>query len=169
MKASRSPAAVRHAFENAGLRIPIADIMPLRQLTPAILKSVKYAQIAASGDRRSRCTVGQIERGVGIAGERAGSLSSQAGRDQVQPRADSTMAPPHNKSACRIRHPARCFKNHQERRVNGQARFCATASSLKSSFISTINRPEGLPALQAEMSCASYQRSFLDQRSTSSA
>ncbi|MET3791884.1 plasmid partitioning protein RepB C-terminal domain-containing protein [Aquamicrobium terrae] len=48
MKASRSPAAVRHAFENASLRIPIADIMPLRQLTPAILKSVKYAQIAAS-------------------------------------------------------------------------------------------------------------------------
>lgn len=48
MKASRSPLAVRHAFENASLRIPIADIMPLRQLTPAILKSVKYAQIAAS-------------------------------------------------------------------------------------------------------------------------
>jgi hypothetical protein len=48
MKASHSPAAVRHAFENASLRIPIADIMPLRQLTPAILKSVKYAQIAAS-------------------------------------------------------------------------------------------------------------------------
>lgn len=48
MKASRNPAAVRHAFENASLRIPIADIMPLRQLTPAILKSVKYAQIAAS-------------------------------------------------------------------------------------------------------------------------
>lgn len=48
MKTSRSPVAVRHAFENASLRIPIADILPLRQLTPAILKSVKYAQIAAS-------------------------------------------------------------------------------------------------------------------------
>lgn len=48
MKASHSPASVRHAFENASLSIPIADILPLRQLTPAILKSVKYAQIAAS-------------------------------------------------------------------------------------------------------------------------
>lgn len=48
MKTSRSLVAVRHAFENASLRIPIADILPLRQLTPAVMKSVKYAQIAAS-------------------------------------------------------------------------------------------------------------------------
>ncbi|ENN89532.1 putative transcriptional regulator [Rhizobium freirei PRF 81] len=36
------------AFENMSLRIPIAEILPLKQLSPAALKSVKYGQIAAS-------------------------------------------------------------------------------------------------------------------------
>ena len=48
MKTSRNPSIVTLAFEEASLRIPIADILPLRALTPAVLKSVKYAQIAAS-------------------------------------------------------------------------------------------------------------------------
>lgn len=36
------------SFENTSLRIPIAEITPLKQLTPAAIKSVKYSQIAAS-------------------------------------------------------------------------------------------------------------------------
>ena len=36
------------AFEDATLRIPIADIVPLRETTATIRKSVKYGQIAAS-------------------------------------------------------------------------------------------------------------------------
>jgi hypothetical protein len=48
MKASLRPLAVHHAFEDASLRIAIADILPLRKLMPAVVKSVKYAQIAAS-------------------------------------------------------------------------------------------------------------------------
>jgi hypothetical protein len=37
-----------HAFENSTLRIPIADIVPLRELRPVIRKSQKYRQIASS-------------------------------------------------------------------------------------------------------------------------
>ena len=48
MSGSREGLPVSLAFEEASLRIPIADILPLRQITPAILRSVKYAQIAAS-------------------------------------------------------------------------------------------------------------------------
>ena len=48
MRTSHNTIEVERAFEEASLRIPIADIMPLKVLTPAILKSVKYAQIAAS-------------------------------------------------------------------------------------------------------------------------
>lgn len=48
MRTLRGAAAVGRAFEDASLRIPIADIIPLKFLTPAVLKSVKYAQIAAS-------------------------------------------------------------------------------------------------------------------------
>lgn len=36
------------AFEDATLRIPIADILPLREVPPTVRKSVKYGQIAAS-------------------------------------------------------------------------------------------------------------------------
>jgi ParB-like chromosome segregation protein Spo0J len=39
---------VKLAFETSSLRIALAEILPLRQLTPAIIKSVKYAQVAAS-------------------------------------------------------------------------------------------------------------------------
>ncbi|RWB73583.1 MULTISPECIES: plasmid partitioning protein RepB C-terminal domain-containing protein [unclassified Mesorhizobium] len=48
MRTLRGAATVQRAFEDASLRIPIADIMPLKMLTFAVLKSVKYAQIAAS-------------------------------------------------------------------------------------------------------------------------
>lgn len=48
MRTSRNLSSVKLAFEGASLRIPITDILPLRALTPAILKSVKYAQIASS-------------------------------------------------------------------------------------------------------------------------
>ncbi|RVD58141.1 MAG: chromosome partitioning protein ParB [Mesorhizobium sp.] len=48
MRTLRGATSVERAFEDASLRIPIADIMPLKVLTPAVLKSVKYAQIAAS-------------------------------------------------------------------------------------------------------------------------
>ena len=48
MRSFRGSSGVERAFEDASLRIPISDIMPLKVLTPAILKSVKYAQIAAS-------------------------------------------------------------------------------------------------------------------------
>ncbi|MBX4954739.1 plasmid partitioning protein RepB C-terminal domain-containing protein [Rhizobium lentis] len=36
------------SFEGTSLRIPITEILPLKQLTSSVLKSVKYAQIAAS-------------------------------------------------------------------------------------------------------------------------
>jgi hypothetical protein len=39
---------VKLAFEEASLRIPIEAIMPLRSVSAAVKKSVKYAQIAAS-------------------------------------------------------------------------------------------------------------------------
>ena len=40
--------SVARAFEDATLRIPIADITPLREVRPKVRKSVKYGQIAAS-------------------------------------------------------------------------------------------------------------------------
>jgi hypothetical protein len=40
--------SVKLGFEEASLRIPIANILPLRMVTPAVKKSVKYGQIAAS-------------------------------------------------------------------------------------------------------------------------
>jgi ParB-like chromosome segregation protein Spo0J len=48
MSASAKIALVKIAFEKASLRISIDEILPLRQLTPSVMKSVKYAQIAAS-------------------------------------------------------------------------------------------------------------------------
>lgn len=39
---------IRLAFESTSLRIPLADIEMLRAMTPAIRRSVKYGQIAAS-------------------------------------------------------------------------------------------------------------------------
>jgi hypothetical protein len=47
---------IRLAFESTSLRIPLADIEMLRAMTPAIRRSVKYGQIAAS-----ICEVGIIE------------------------------------------------------------------------------------------------------------
>jgi len=44
---SRKP-LVSLSFENTSLRIPIHEIVPLKQLSASTLKSVKYAQIAAS-------------------------------------------------------------------------------------------------------------------------
>lgn len=44
---SRKP-LVSLSFENTSLRIPIDEIVPLKQLSASTLKSVKYAQIAAS-------------------------------------------------------------------------------------------------------------------------
>ncbi|PYD48503.1 plasmid partitioning protein RepB C-terminal domain-containing protein [Novacetimonas pomaceti] len=46
MTAPRS--TVRIAFEQASIRIPIAEIGLLRDMTPAIRKTIKYGQIAAS-------------------------------------------------------------------------------------------------------------------------
>ncbi|TPI22528.1 plasmid partitioning protein RepB C-terminal domain-containing protein [Mesorhizobium sp. B4-1-1] len=48
MSTAAKTALVKIAFEKASLRISIDEILPLRQLTPSVLKSVKYAQIAAS-------------------------------------------------------------------------------------------------------------------------
>jgi hypothetical protein len=48
MSPARQTSAVKLAFETSSLRIALAEILPLRQLTPAIIKSVKYAQVAAS-------------------------------------------------------------------------------------------------------------------------
>lgn len=46
---ARSPGlSVRLAFEEASMRIPIDRIMPLRTVSAAVKKSVKYGQIAAS-------------------------------------------------------------------------------------------------------------------------
>lgn len=53
----RSPnRKIKLAFEQTSLRIPLADIELLRAITPAIKRSVKYGQIAASV-----CEVGIIE------------------------------------------------------------------------------------------------------------
>ncbi|WP_037148893.1 plasmid partitioning protein RepB C-terminal domain-containing protein [Rhizobium freirei] len=48
MKSPVFGSSIPLAFENMSLRIPIAEILPLKQLSPAALKSVKYGQIAAS-------------------------------------------------------------------------------------------------------------------------
>ncbi|MBY5565945.1 ParB N-terminal domain-containing protein [Rhizobium leguminosarum] len=61
MKSSVAASSVPLSFENMSLRIPIAEILPLKQLSSAALKSVKYAQIAASIDE-----VGIIEPPVVI-------------------------------------------------------------------------------------------------------
>ncbi|CAN5521023.1 plasmid partitioning protein RepB C-terminal domain-containing protein [soil metagenome] len=45
---SKSAEPVLLAFEQSTLRIPIGDILPLREVPPAVRKSVKYGQIAAS-------------------------------------------------------------------------------------------------------------------------
>lgn len=48
MKSSDHGSSIPLAFENMSMRIPIAEILPLKQLSPAAVKSVKYSQIAAS-------------------------------------------------------------------------------------------------------------------------
>ncbi|WP_085810977.1 plasmid partitioning protein RepB C-terminal domain-containing protein, partial [Sphingomonas sp. TZW2008] len=48
MSPAPSGIAVKLGFEEASLRIPIANILPLRAVTAAVKKSVKYNQIAAS-------------------------------------------------------------------------------------------------------------------------
>ena len=48
MKVVKSGALVSLAFEQATLRISIADILPLREVPANVRKSVKYGQIAAS-------------------------------------------------------------------------------------------------------------------------
>lgn len=48
MKSPKSRASVLLAFEQATLRIAIADILPLREVPVKMRKSVKYGQIAAS-------------------------------------------------------------------------------------------------------------------------
>jgi ParB-like chromosome segregation protein Spo0J len=45
---SRLQLPVSRAFEDATLRIPISDILPLREVSSQVKKSVKYGQIAAS-------------------------------------------------------------------------------------------------------------------------
>lgn len=48
MKGGKAVAPVETAFESATLRISIVDILPLREVSDVIRKSVKYGQIAAS-------------------------------------------------------------------------------------------------------------------------
>ncbi|MCO6184600.1 plasmid partitioning protein RepB C-terminal domain-containing protein [Rhizobium sp. L1K21] len=48
MSPSGSSPLVPLSFESTSLRIPITEIMPLKELSASALKSVKYAQIAAS-------------------------------------------------------------------------------------------------------------------------
>ena len=48
MRSLRSAQPVGLAFEDATLRIPVTDIIPLREVPTKIRKSVKYGQIAAS-------------------------------------------------------------------------------------------------------------------------
>lgn len=48
MRPAPSGISVKLGFEEASLRIPIANILPLRAVTAAVKKSVKYGQIAAS-------------------------------------------------------------------------------------------------------------------------
>lgn len=48
MSARRSVIPVRLGFEETTVRVPLDAIMPLREVTAAVRKSVKYGQIAAS-------------------------------------------------------------------------------------------------------------------------
>ena len=48
MRRKNNPTVVRQAFEDASLRIPLENILPLRPMPPSVSKSTKYAQIAAS-------------------------------------------------------------------------------------------------------------------------
>ncbi len=48
MTARRTATPVPLAFESATLRIALKDILPLREVSSATRKSVKYGQIAAS-------------------------------------------------------------------------------------------------------------------------
>lgn len=48
MTTDERKAAVPLSFEDTSLRIPIDEILPLKPLNQAVIKSVKYAQIAAS-------------------------------------------------------------------------------------------------------------------------
>lgn len=48
MRLSRAATLVSMAFEQATLRIPLCDVVPLREMPITIRKSVKYGQIAAS-------------------------------------------------------------------------------------------------------------------------
>lgn len=48
MKDPVTKAPVALAFEMTSLRIPIAEVLPLKQLPPTVTKSMKYAQIASS-------------------------------------------------------------------------------------------------------------------------
>lgn len=48
MTTKRPVIPVRLGFEEASLRIPIASILPLREVSETVRKSVKYGQIAAS-------------------------------------------------------------------------------------------------------------------------
>lgn len=48
MTARRTAVAVKLGFEETSVRIPIASIMPLREISPTVKNSVKYGQIAAS-------------------------------------------------------------------------------------------------------------------------
>lgn len=45
---SRPRLSVSNAFEDTTFRIPLSDILPLREVTATIKKSIKYGQIAAS-------------------------------------------------------------------------------------------------------------------------
>lgn len=45
---SKKPIALLEGFEHTTLRIPIAEIVPLREVPNSVRKSVKYGQIAAS-------------------------------------------------------------------------------------------------------------------------
>src|SRR5476649_941334 len=48
MARKTSPPSVKMAFEGTSVRLAIADIQPLRLVTPTVKGSVKYAQIIAS-------------------------------------------------------------------------------------------------------------------------
>lgn len=45
---SKRPISLPDGFEHTTLRIPISEIMPLREVPNSVRKSVKYKQIAAS-------------------------------------------------------------------------------------------------------------------------
>lgn len=48
MKSPKGIMQVRMAFEEASLRIDLTDILPLRVVSPSVVNSVKYGQIASS-------------------------------------------------------------------------------------------------------------------------